>query len=358
VKIVIMAGGQGTRFWPLSRQECPKQFLSITAERTMLQETVARLDSFVPLSDVFVVCSGAYAAVVRSQLPTLSEDQIIVEPTARSTAPCIGLAALHLRRRFGDQVMVVLTADHSIGAVGEFHSVLRSAAALAEDGWLVTFGIEAAFPATGYGYVQRGEKIGEPLGNAAYVVSNFTEKPDLETARRFIESGRYYWNSGMFVWRTETVLSKIRIHMPDLHGVLAEIDRHPDDRELTTAAFCQAPSVPIDRGVMEKASKEKASKVALIPCRLGWSDVGNWQAVEEILPRDAQGIASNARYVAVDSRDCLIHAARGKLLALVGVHDLVVVDTPDALLVCRRDRVEDVKKVVEELQRRGEQSFL
>jgi mannose-1-phosphate guanylyltransferase len=353
VKVAIMAGGQGTRFWPLSRESRPKQFLKIAGSGTMLQETAARLSPLLSQEDLYVVCGRQYVSLVRSQMPQLREDQLIVEPMPRNTAPCIGLTAVALRRRFGNAVLAVLPADHSIGRIDEFHEVLSAAAGLAELGWLVTFGIEPTFPATGYGYIQRAETLGEPGGKSAYRVQRFAEKPDLETARQFLQSGEYYWNSGMFVWTIESILEQFRVLMPDLHEILLEIDRSWGDDDRLEKLFSEAPPTSIDYGIMEKATR-----VATIPCGLGWSDVGNWRAVEDLLCRDSDGIAANTRYVQVASRDSLLHSSSGKLLALVGVEDLIVVETPDVVLVCHRDRAEDVKRIVEQLRKEGPREFL
>jgi mannose-1-phosphate guanylyltransferase len=353
VKVAIMAGGQGTRFWPLSRESRPKQFLQIAGSGTMLQETAARLSPLVAREDIYVICGRQYVNLVRSQMPQLGEDQVIVEPMPRNTAPCIGLAALALRRRFGNEVLAILPADHSIGQTEEFHQVLSAAAELAAQGWLVTFGIEPTFPATGYGYIQRAEVIGEIGGKRAYRVERFAEKPDVDLARQFLESGDYYWNSGMFVWTIENILEQFRTLMPDLHEILLAIDRFWGDDDQLETLFGQAPSISIDYGVMERAQG-----VATVPCGLAWSDVGNWRAVEDLLCRDSNGIAANTRYVQVASRNSLLHSASGKLLALVGVENLIVVETPDVVLVCDRNRAEDVKQIVEQLRENGPRDFL
>lgn len=352
MKFAIMAGGQGTRFWPLSRECQPKQFLAIAGTRTMLQETVARLSPLAQPKDVYVVCGRQYVDLVRKQLPDLGLEKLIVEPVARNTAPCIGLAALYLRRLAGNAVMAVLPADHTIGQVAEFHEVLREARRLARKGWLVTFGIEPTFPSTGYGYIQRAGQI-EELGRTSFKVARFAEKPALEQAAEFVASGEYYWNSGMFVWTVETILEQFRRHMPELHEILLEIDANWDNPALQETLFSRAPRVSIDFGVMEKAEK-----VATIPCRLDWNDVGNWRAVEDLLCKDENGIAANTRYVQVGSRDCLVHSGSGKLVALVGMENLVVVETPDVVLICRKDRAEDVKQIVEQLRRKGPDEYL
>ncbi len=353
MKAVIMAGGQGTRFWPVSREAKPKQFLEIGGSGTMLQETAARFQPFLAAGDVYVVCGQRYVQQVREQLDQLREDQIIVEPSARNTAPCIGLAALYLRRHFPDEVMSVFPADHVIQDVAEFHQVLQAAQELATEGWLVTFGIHPSYPATGYGYVQKGNLLGEFAGCAAYEVAGFTEKPDRSRAKQFLQEGQYYWNSGMFVWSIDRILTEMEKQMPELYQALMEIDGSWEDPVGMEKSYSGLEKTSIDVGVMEKAEK-----IAVLPCTLGWSDVGNWRALEQVEKSDDKGVISNGPHVNIDSRDNVLYTSEGKLIALVGVEDLVVVDSPDALLVCARERIEDVKQVVEHLKKLGWDEYL
>ncbi len=348
-----MAGGQGTRFWPLSREERPKQFLKISGPGTMLQETVARLSPLIPIEDVYVVCSPVYAGLVRDQLPGLAPDQLVLEPMPRNTAPCIGLTAVKLKRDFGNEVMVVLPSDHCIKDVTEFQAALKAADAMARQGWLVTFGIEPDYPATGYGYLQRGEGIGQFAEKPAFRVARFAEKPPEEEARRFLDRGDYYWNSGMFVWSTDRILEEIGTHMADLRRVLEEIESHWNSQDDIHSLFERAPRTSIDYGVMERADR-----VAVLPCRLGWSDVGNWKALRDIWCSDVSGNYTNAAYVAHDVNDCILYSSPDHLICAVGIRGLVVVETPDVTLVCSQDRVEDVKKLVEELRAREMKRYL
>ncbi len=348
-----MAGGQGTRFWPVSREGKPKQFLEIGGSGTMLQETAARFQPYLAEGDVYVVCGQRYVQQVREQLDQLQEDQIIVEPSARNTAPCIGLAALYLRRHFPDEVMSVFPSDHVIQDVAEFHQVLQAAQELAREGWLVTFGIHPSYPATGYGYVQKGDLLGEFAGCAAHEVAGFTEKPDRSRAEQFLQEGQYYWNSGMFVWSIDRILTEMERHMPELYRALMEIDGSWEDPVSMEKIYSGLEKTSIDVGVMEKAEK-----IAVLPCKLGWSDVGNWRALEQVEKSDEKGVISNRPYVNIDSRDSVLYASEGKLIALVGVEDLVVVDAPDALLICARERIEEVKQVVEQLKKLGWDEYL
>lgn len=347
MKAVIMAGGQGTRFWPLSVERYPKQFLQIVGKRSMLQETASRLQPLLSPEDIFVVSSQPYVEEIKAQLPFLDSEHLIVEPEGRNTAPCIGLAALQLKLLSGsDEVMVVLPSDHMIRDVAEFHEVLQAAEELARNDWLITFGIQPTAAATGYGYLKRGESVGQLQQRDAFRVDQFLEKPDRTAAERFLEEGGYYWNSGMFVWKIDTILAEIERRMPLLSAGLAEIENSWQDSDRVAAIFGGFEKISIDYGVMEKAER-----VAVLPCRLGWSDVGNWNALKEFLPADKNGIAANCMVESVDARDCLVFAEDSRLVALIGVQDLVVVDTPNALLICPSEQTEDVKKVVEQLRK-------
>jgi mannose-1-phosphate guanylyltransferase len=353
MKAVIMAGGQGTRFWPASRDSRPKQFLQIADSGTLLQETVGRLEPLLGREDVYVVCSERYLPLVSEQLEPFPRDQIIVEPMARSTAACAGLAACYLKQRFPEEIMVMLPADHVIRNVEEFHDTLRAGEELGREGWLVSFGIEPSHPATGYGYLRPGESLGEFAGRPAYKVEQFTEKPDRSRAEQFLKEGNYYWNSGMFLFSVEQILSEIDLHMPRLGQALAEIEQSWEDPDRVKEIFSALESISIDIGVMEKSEK-----IAMLPSDPGWSDVGNWKALEEILGVDGQGVASSGPHLNIDSRDCVLYTSGGKLVALVGVRELVVVDTEDALLVCAKNRTEEVRKVVENLNKKDLKDYI
>lgn len=350
---VIAAGGQGTRFWPYSRQALPKQFLRIAGERTMLQETVSRLARHLRPSRIFVVCPAEYAQVVREQIPQLSDDQLILEPSPRNTAACIGLAALALRKSGVDDVMGVFPADHLIADMAAFQAALETAESLARQDWLVTFGIRPRFAATGYGYIQ----LGDPLENAgdlqAFQVRRFAEKPDATTAQRFLDGGDYLWNSGIFVWKTERILEEIEASMPALNRSLDEIDRNWENSDRVREIFSRLESVSIDYGVMEKASR-----VATVPCDPGWNDVGTWAALKEVLAADENGNAANTSVVTIESRNNLAFSNKGKLVALLGVDDLIVVDSEDALLICRAGRSQEVKRIVDLLRSKDLDRFL
>ena len=342
MKAVIMSGGRGTRFWPASRSKKPKQFLRITGRRTLLQQTFDRLLPLLSRQDIFFVCSPEYARIVHRQIPDLADEQLILEPASRNTAPCIGLAAQYLARHFPDEVMVVLPADHVIGDIDTFHRALEAAESLARKEWLVTFGIEPTRPATGYGYIERENDVGVFSDFQAYSVRRFTEKPDLETAREYVQGGQHYWNSGMFVWRTSSILEEIAASQPDLSSVLRQINDSEKDPARANRLFEGLSSLSIDYAVMEHSSR-----VAVIPVRLQWDDVGDWRSLFDHLPGDQAGNHGNTDLVPVDARNCLAYSREGKLIALLGVEDLVVVDTEDAVLVCHRNRTQEVKQLLD-----------
>ncbi|GAB4245638.1 MAG: mannose-1-phosphate guanylyltransferase [Acidobacteriota bacterium] len=344
MKALIMAGGQGTRFWPLSTPRNPKQFLRLLSDRTMLQETADRLRPLVSDRDIFVVAPEVYVEEVRRQLPQLGSEQVIVEPAPRNTAPCIGLACRYLLRRFGDEPVAVLPADHRIGNVAAFHAALRAAERLANEGWMVTFGIRPAYPATGYGYIRRGEEMTGNWGLPAYRVERFTEKPDRATAEKFLAEGRYDWNSGMFMWKPSILAEELRRHAPEIAEGLERLDAVAGDDE-ARRLFASLPKLSIDYAVMEKTDR-----AVVIPCDLDWSDVGSWAAVRDLRPADEAGMVVSGRVENVGSRNCTVFGQDDKVVALVGVQDLVVVDTPGGLLICAAGETERVREVVERLQ--------
>ena len=342
MKAVIMSGGLGTRFWPASRSHKPKQFLRIVGRKTLLQQTFDRLLPLLSRRDIFFVCSPEYARIVHRQIPDLEKNQLILEPASRNTAPCIGLAAHYLAKHFPDEVMAVLPADHVIGDIDTFQRALEAAESLARKDWLVTFGIEPTRPATGYGYIEIENDLGFFSGFRAFSVRRFAEKPDLETAREYVRGGQHYWNSGMFVWRTSSILEEIAASQPDLAAVLQEMNHSEEDPARANRLFEGLSSLSIDYAVMEHSSR-----VAVIPARLQWDDVGDWRALMDHLPGDREGNHSNTDLVPLDTRNCLAYSQEGKLVALLGVEDLVVVDTEDALLVCHRKRTQEVKQILD-----------
>ncbi len=343
---LIMAGGSGTRLWPRSRGSRPKQLLSLLSERTMLQEACQRIAPLVPDDKIFVVTSEVYTDVVRRQIPQVPTANIIGEPEGHGTAPCIGLSALYLRRLDREAVMAVLTADHYIEKADELRRALAAAAQVAEEGHLVTLGIEPDRPATGYGYIERAEKLAQVGRHEVYRVEKFTEKPDPATAKAFVESGRYYWNSGMFIWKVSVILREFQKLMPQLYSQLMEIDAAlgtAEERAVLERIWPQVENETIDYGIMERAED-----VAVIPVDIGWSDVGSWATLYELLPADGEGNVVVGQHIGLDTTGCLIHGSR-RLVATIGLENMIVVDTEDALLICPKERAQDVRDLVEKL---------
>lgn len=352
---LIMAGGVGSRLWPRSRQKTPKQLLNLTSEWTMFQEAVARLEPLFKLEQIFVVTGANCVPAMREQVPALPAENYIVEPSGHGTAPCIGLAALYLRRLDPDAVMAVLTADHFIQNGETFREALSAANRLTGQGQLVTLGIKPAFPATGYGYILRDEKLTDLENVQAYRVKRFTEKPDLPTARKFLATERYYWNSGMFIWRVADVMAEFRWQMPRLYEQLTEIDAvigTPQEKETLERVWRDVENQTIDYGIMEGARN-----VAVIPADIGWSDVGSWATLLDILPGDGDGNVVTGHHLGLDTKRTLVYSPH-RLVATVGLEDMIVVDTGDALLVCPKDRAQDVKKIVDELKAQSEDAYL
>jgi mannose-1-phosphate guanylyltransferase len=347
--VVIMAGGIGTRFWPLSTQEKPKQFLDLFGERTLLQKSFDRVANLVPPDRILVLTNAAFVSIVEEQLPEVPVDNIIGEPLRRDTAAAVGLAAALIRKRFGNPVIVTLTADHLIEPVDLFQKTLLSAARrAAEDGSLYTLGIEPTYPATGYGYLERGVRVTDDDGIEHFRLVCFKEKPNLETACRCIESGRFYWNSGIFVWTADAIWKEIEVHLPDHAEELAsavEHDRTPGWDDALKTAFESLDPVSIDVGVMEKAPN-----VCCVASSFSWSDVGGWLALRDFLPEDGAGNRSRGDTVTLDAADNLVFSEDPEeTIVLIGVKDLVVVRSGSMTLITHKDRSEDLKELVKNM---------
>ena len=342
-----MAGGSGTRFWPRSRRQLPKQLLPVLGKRSLLQETVERFRGVVPRDHVLIVTHRDHAAAVRRQLPGIPARNILSEPMARNTAPCLALAALEIERRAPQSTFVCVPADHDVADVRAFRSTLLEALAwAAAESVAVTIGIQPTGPETGYGYVHVGRRL---TGRTARVRA-FVEKPSRARARQFLASGAYLWNSGMFAWQTATIVALLEQHLPSVMDRLRQAltVRGSERRAALARAYARVPSISIDYGIMEHAAD-----VLVVRAAFGWSDVGSWSALAALDRRQGRG----STVVPVDAERSVVFG-NGRLVALVGVDDLIVVDTPDALLVCHRDRTQDVRRVVDELQRRGLEDYL
>lgn len=350
---VIMAGGKGTRFWPLSRQKKPKQFLPIISEKTMLEETILRLHPLIPRNNIFTIADKAQSETIKTLTSLVSPSNILTEPMGKNTAPSLLLATAHIFAKNPKAVAAALPADHLIRMPELFRKKLKAgaAAALKEDA-LVTFGIPPSFPATGYGYIQfKRSNPGQYLGENFYQVQMFKEKPDASTAKKFIKAGNYYWNSGMFIWRAETFAGKIKKYAPELFPSWEKFLKGIKEKDslIIEEAFKSLPATSIDYALMEKAEG-----VLMAEGDFGWSDVGSWSALADIWDKDSQGNTFHGKALALEAKNCILHSP-SKLTALVGVENLIVIDTDDALLICRQDLDQKVREIVEELKKKGEE---
>jgi mannose-1-phosphate guanylyltransferase len=351
---LILAGGRGTRFWPRSRRRSAKQVLNVVGDRSLIQATVDRLSPVIPPERLWVLTNDHLRDVIIEQLPGVPREQILAEPAQRNTAPAIGLAAHILHSVDPEAVMGVFPADHVVGKASAFRAVVKAAFKGAAGGHLMVVGIEPRWPETGYGYVEfpRGTAAG---AKTPVAVRRFHEKPELPKAKRYVAAGHYYWNSGMFFWRAGVLLDELRRHLPRTATVLASLPRFADPRfgAEMKKAFPLCDNISIDYAVLEKADK-----VAGIPAGdFGWNDVGSWNAVYELLERDSHGNVIIHDSVVLDSHNNFVDA-RGKVVALLGVKDLIVVDTPDALLVASRDRAQGVGEILKALEKRGRDELL
>lgn len=347
ITAVIMAGGRGERFWPRSRNHCPKQFLALTSDgETMIQKTVHRLSNLVKSENIYVVTNTGYAELVNRQLPEIPPENVLLEPAARNTAPCIALATAVIKKKYGDAVMLALPSDHLIKFNQMFIDTLKTAIGVAEQGsGLVTIGITPTYPETGYGYIHFGpDRDGLP---GVYSVKRFVEKPNIELAKEYYNSGEYLWNSGMFVWKASSIEANLRKYLPDMTEGMDKI-YHAAGTEcfgsVVSEEFSKFKFESIDFGVMEKASD-----VYTIPGNFGWDDVGNWLALERFNKTNEYGNMVQGDVISISTKNTIVCGGK-KLIATVGIEDLVIVDTDDAILICAKDSTQDVKKVIENLK--------
>ena len=350
---VVMAGGSGTRFWPKSRRNRPKQLLNLYGDATMLQQTVARIAPLVPPGRVLIITGSDQADAVRAQLPDVPPGNVVAEPCPRDTAPCVGLAAAIVAKRDPDGTMIVMPADHVISPPEPFLRTVRAAVAVvdADPTAFVTFGIKPTHAETGYGYIERGERIGAPDGIALHKVAQFREKPDRVTAERFLADGRFAWNSGIFLWRARAILDALATHRP---AIAASLDRiapalgTDDETAVIGREFPGMERIPIDKAVMEKATNVRVMEVVY-----DWNDVGDWRALTALVPPDASGNTAQGPVHLVETTNTIVVSDGGGLIATLGVDDLVIVQSGGATLVARKDQLDKLKALVEGLDKAG-----
>jgi mannose-1-phosphate guanylyltransferase len=364
---VILAGGRGTRFWPRSRTRTPKQLLNIIGRDTMLEQTVARLTPLFPVARQWVVTNSEQAAAVRQQLPRVPQSHILAEPIGRNTAAAIGLAAAHLLHdgmgEANDAIMAVLPADHYIGKPSRYLKIVRAALHVAHaNGTLVVLGIPPSRPETGFGYIERARgRALDAEGVPVFSAQRFTEKPALKLARKYVSSGRYFWNAGMFFWRVSTFLAKLEKFLPKTHdalmGLAGEIGTSRYARTLARI-YPQLENISVDYAILEPATRRTAApSVFVLPAEVGWSDIGSWAAVHELLAHKSGENISAGRHFALDAHGNFLWSPK-KFVAAIGIRDLVVVETDDALLLCPRDRAQEVGKIVKWLEAEKQSSLL
>jgi mannose-1-phosphate guanylyltransferase len=368
---VILAGGRGTRFWPRSRTRTPKQLLNIIGADTMLQQTAARLSPTFSPANLWIVTNEDQAAEVRKQLPRLAKNHVLAEPMGRNTAAAIGLAAIHLRHQHGDAVMAILPADHYIAQCAKYRALVQSALRIAtEPGQMAVLGIPPTRPETGFGYIERGKTAHRARKFLVYDVRQFTEKPSLPVAKKYVASGRYFWNAGMFFWRVSTFLENLRRYVPKTHAALEKLAQTIGTSRYASALrriYPRLENISVDYAILEPATRNaKHPVVHVLPAEIGWSDIGSWEAVHELIAASTQNnrrekqtsgnICSGAHF-ALDANNNFLWSPK-KFVAAIGVHNLVVVETPDALLICPRDRAQDVGKIVKYLEAQKLDSLL
>ncbi len=350
---VIMAGGGGTRFWPLSRQEEPKQLLNLSGNDLMINETIDRIATIADKKDIFVVTNVTQVPKMKTATTgRLEADHILAEPSARNTSACIGYAAMEIVKKYGDGIMCISPADHFIKNTVEFSRVLKEAINVAEqEDKLITVGISPTYPATGYGYI----KFDKSESSIAKKVMEFKEKPDLETAKSYLSSGEYAWNSGMFIWKASTILKKFEELLPDVYACIEKIGNAmntPEETQVIAEVYPTIPSISVDYGIMEKSSD-----VLVISGDFGWNDVGSWENMDVIYDEDENGNILVGNQINIDTKNTISYSKK-RLITTVGVENLIIVETEDAILVCDKSRAQDVKLIVDELKASGQNKYL
>lgn len=355
---VIMAGGGGTRFWPLSRATAPKQFLNITGEDSMINDTIKRIKDIIPPERILIVTNKVQEKMLNKVIQEdIPKENVLIEPVGRNTAACIAYAAIVIKKRYGDSVIGVFPSDHYIKNVDEFQRVLRSACSIAENTEkLVTMGIEPTYPSTGYGYIKYDREKFIPAGNkTAYEAIEFVEKPNVPKAKTYLDSGNYLWNSGMFVWKTSVILKNFKRFLPRIYRNIEKLEPFidtPNEKKAVGDIYPILQSISIDYGVMERSDE-----VVVIPGDFGWNDVGCWDSLGSVFPPDENGNITKGDFVDIETRNSIIYS-NSRFVAAVGLENMIVVETSDALLVCPKEKAQDVKKVVEHLNKMGRKELL
>lgn len=352
---VIMAGGGGTRFWPLSRQEHPKQLLNLSGDDALINETIKRIDCLSKKENLFIVTNEKQSNLLKETVGDMCETKnILKEPSARNTAAAIGYAAFNIMKKHGDGIMCVYPADHYIKNESEFLEIMKKAISVAEKSEkLVTIGIKPTFPSTGYGYINFEEK--NVSDNCSYDVIDFVEKPSYEKAKIYIDSGKYVWNSGMFIWKVSKILEDFKRYLPKVYYKLEELAEFigtSNEEEKLKEIYPLIPSISIDYGIMERSND-----VVVVPGDFGWNDVGSWDVLGSIYPTDDEGNIKRGETIDIDTKDCIVYSD-DKLIATVGVKNLIVVSTGDAVMVCKKDKAQDVKKIVDKIKEKNINLYL
>ena len=351
---VIMCGGSGSRFWPESRKMYPKQFLNTFGEKTMIQLTVDRISKFIPLENIYMMTNKNYVDTIKKQVPQIFEENLIIEPMIKETAACIGYSAVKLLKADPEAVMIVLPSDHYIHDEEMFILTIKQGLAIAgSENCLVTMGIKPARPETAYGYIETGKKIDWSYRIPTYKIKRFTEKPNREKAQEFIDKGTYLWNSGIFIWKASVLLRQYKKFLPEMYQCLRRISDHigyPGEAETVEEEYDKIDGISIDYGILEKTWDVYVMESSFV-----WDDIGNWNALERYLPKDESNNSLKGECKVLDTQNCILYGNK-KLIAAVGVKDLIIVETDDVVLVCSKDRDQDIKLLIKELQKDGEKA--
>jgi mannose-1-phosphate guanylyltransferase/mannose-6-phosphate isomerase len=347
---VILAGGSGTRLWPLSTPAFPKQFLPLPNGNSMIQESLARVEALVPPERTWVVTGRSIAALVHEHLPTIPLDHILGEPIGRNNSASVAWAAATIARRDPQAIMAILTADHIIQDVAAFNQALRLAYELAEEGHIVTLGIKPTEPETGFGYIRYSEEMEASYDHRAFRGERFVEKPNLATAQSYLRDGHYVWNSGMFIWKVETILAELREHLPE---TARKVDRIVDaqekgDQSTLDELWPGLEAISIDYGVLEKTKN-----LVVIPVEIGWNDVGNWEQYGSLFPADGQGVRTIGAHTGLGSQNVVVYNNTQRHIYTIGVEDLIVIEMDDVTVICHKDHVQRVKELAERQQKKG-----